>query len=96
MEMRKLLFTCILVLSLMLMAGPAMAIAVVDDGGPDDYGGQKDLNKLEVNNYPTYIDMKWNWDDTHGVERTRVMRAACSIPIPMEKLITPYACLWVV
>ncbi len=40
-------------------------ITVVDDGGPDDEPGQKDLNQMTVDfdSLPTSIDVSWNWDE---------------------------------
>jgi hypothetical protein len=45
----------------------AAPITAVDDAGPDDEPGQKDLNFLTVDyGLPgaTSIDLNWGWDDT--------------------------------
>src|SRR6478609_9296254 len=51
------------------VAHAADTIVAVDDHGPDDLSGQKDLNQLTVNYgdppaSTTAIDVSWNWDDT--------------------------------
>ncbi|MDM7924291.1 MAG: hypothetical protein QUS14_18555, partial [Pyrinomonadaceae bacterium] len=37
---------------------------ITDDGGPDDYSGQKDLTQLQEDDGPDYFAIAWNWDDT--------------------------------
>jgi hypothetical protein len=41
-------------------------IVLVDNSGPDDYPGQKDLNLLSVDSggLPNSLGVIWNWDDT--------------------------------
>ena len=63
--MRNRLLVISLVLCLLFMAGPVLADIIVDDGGPDDEPGQKDLNQLDFGT-PGSISLPvgWNWDDT--------------------------------
>ena len=42
----------------------AAPITIVDDGGPDDEVGQKDLNQLTVDSTASPLAVSWNWDDT--------------------------------
>ena len=37
---------------------------VIDDGGPDDVPGQKDLSFMTVTYLGSTINVKWGWDDT--------------------------------
>jgi uncharacterized cupredoxin-like copper-binding protein len=39
-------------------------ITVIDDNGPDDQPGQKDLSKMSSDLGATAIAITWNWDDT--------------------------------
>src|SRR5262249_25475311 len=39
-------------------------ITVIDDNGPDDQPGQKDLTQMSFNPGATAIAITWNWDDT--------------------------------
>ncbi len=57
----------LLVLAMVAPNASAAPITIVDDGGADDYPGQKDLNFLTVDyGLPgaTVIDVDWGWDDT--------------------------------
>ena len=47
-----------------LGAASAVPTTFVDDGGPDDLTGQKDLNFLIVDPGATSINVQWGWDDT--------------------------------
>ena len=47
--------------TLSAMAAP---ITIVDDGGPDDEVGQKDLSQLTVDSAADPLAVSWNWDDT--------------------------------
>ena len=49
------------------VAQAASTVTAVDDAGPDDEPGQKDLNALSVNYGDPgdiAIEVTWNWDDT--------------------------------
>jgi hypothetical protein len=43
-----------------------VVVTTIDDAGPDDEPGQKDLNQVSTDNgnLPTSIGLTWNWDDT--------------------------------
>ena len=56
-----------LIIALCILAAPVMAVAqtVVDDQGPDDEPGQKDLSQLTVEyTFGILTFTGWNWDDT--------------------------------
>jgi hypothetical protein len=61
------LVTGFLLTTVMAPHASAVPITIVDDGGPDDLPGQKDLNFLTVDygapGDPS-ISVKWGWDDT--------------------------------
>lgn len=40
-------------------------VTVIDDAGPDDEPGQKDLNQMTTNyDNAGFVEISWNWDDT--------------------------------
>jgi Prealbumin-like fold domain len=62
-----LLGSTILIIGWALPTASAAPVMIVDDGGPDDYPGQKDLNYLTVDyapGTPGTIIVEWGWDDT--------------------------------
>ena len=61
------LVTGLMLATVLAPRASAAPITAVDDGGPDDEPGQKDLNFLTVDyGLPgaTSIDLNWGWDDT--------------------------------
>ena len=66
--MRKLLLVCVLVLCFTILVGAvsAASVTIIDDAGPDDEPGQKDLSQMTVDfaNLPTSMPIGWQWDDT--------------------------------
>src|SRR5262245_6683945 len=57
----------------------ALPVVLVDDGGPDDAPGQKDLTQLTTDEagLPTSMKITWNWDDT-SISRANTLDA-CSL-----------------
>ena len=53
-------------LALIAVVAYAAPILILDDGGPDDEVGQKDLSQLTVDSdgLPSSLAVTWNWDDT--------------------------------
>jgi uncharacterized repeat protein (TIGR01451 family) len=41
-----------------------LLVTVIDDDGPDDEPGQKDLNQMSSDPGATAVAITWNWDDT--------------------------------
>ena len=60
----RLSFSVLLLAGLFSLSVAAQPITVVDDAGPDDEPGQKDLNQLTIDFEPANVDLEvtWNWD----------------------------------